>query len=782
MSKKTLKRSLALGALMAFVITGNVWAANMTNQTQADEINENTTKYDVEGAINALESNIVISGNKDATILTINGGAVDAYDAKGVKTSRIVGIGGDFRDTTNESIKIRNIKELNINSSYIGISVGADVNTGFVSLDKPVGKVYIEETVDKTNIKSDSLGIFAGGKNALVQIESKELSIDSNFAVQGNAGATINLGTEKHKIGRLSIVTNDYGLYCSGGSKINVFADTFSLKANEYGIWPKNGTINIGSVENKCGSVNVETNGTNASVFLKNYSGTIGIYGKEVNLINHKEGQNAIWAYSTGTIKIVGEESLYIKGNILGWASKTDIDINTGFDDALAKIEGDIILKANGVPKNDGTINVTLGREGSYLKGSVTKDELAKGSIMLNMNPGTVWDVTGDSIVSAVSGDGATVRVDKFKEAYVKVANGDNATNFTLLGGRSVTDQLDANDPNSSIEKVSSVVDGITFSNYKFEEGSALGEIDAYQEDGVWKFNERTNVTNSNISDVAALGLMAWRSEMNDMNKRLGELRNANGEHGVWVRMVRGETEYEAVKNQYNTYQLGYDEKLSVDKSWTVGMALSYTDGENAFNGGNGESKHKGFAVYGSKLNDDGSFIDLIAKYARLDNDFEVGTEKGDYSTNGYSVSAEYGKRFQQGNGLWIEPQVELTYGQVGSADYMIGKNRAVTQEGMESLVGRIGFSLGKDMKDGNVYARASYLYDFEGETEGSYTDAVGNRRYINDDLGGGWWEVGVGANINLSKATYIYADVEKTFGGEVDTNWQWNLGVRYSF
>lgn len=26
------------------------------------------------------------------------------------------------------------------------------------------------------------------------------------------------------------------------------------------------------------------------------------------------------------------------------------------------------------------------------------------------------------------------------------------------------------------------------------------------------------------------------------------------------------------------------------------------------------------------------------------------------------------------------------------------------------------------------------------------------------------------------------YADVEKTFGGEVDTNWQWNLGVRYSF
>ena len=99
----------------------------------------------------------------------------------------------------------------------------------------------------------------------------------------------------------------------------------------------------------------------------------------------------------------------------------------------------------------------------------------------------------------------------------------------------------------------------------------------------------------------------------------------------------------------------------------------------------------------------------------------------------------------------------------------------------MESLVGRIGFSLGKDIKDGNVYARASYLYDFEGETSTTFSKGVANDT-IKQALGGGWWEVGVGANINLSKATYIYADVEKTFGGEVDTNWQWNLGVRYSF
>ena len=101
-----------------------------------------------------------------------------------------------------------------------------------------------------------------------------------------------------------------------------------------------------------------------------------------------------------------------------------------------------------------------------------------------------------------------------------------------------------------------------------------------------------------------------------------------------------------------------------------------------------------------------------------------------------------------------------------------------VAQDGMDSFIARAGFAFGKDIKDGNIYARASYLYDFDGETKA----VLNGIETLKNDLGGSWWEVGIGANINLSKATYVYADVEKTFGGEVDTNWQWNLGVRYSF
>lgn len=281
--------------------------------------------------------------------------------------------------------------------------------------------------------------------------------------------------------------------------------------------------------------------------------------------------------------------------------------------------------------------------------------------------------------------------------------------------------------------------------------------------------------------EVGALGLISWRNDLDDMNKRLGELRDSKGEHGVWVRMVRGENDYKSLNSQYNTYQLGYDEKLSTDPHWTLGAAFSYTDGDGGYNTGSYEMDHKTLTLYGSKLNDDGSYIDIVGKYSRLNHDLRNTWGDGEYDANGYSIGVEVGKRFQQGNGFWIEPQAQLTYGHVGSANYQAGEIK-VAQEGMESLIGRAGVRFGKDLHNGNVYLRASYLYDFDGETGVTLTNASGKERHFDEDLGGGWCEVGVGTNINLSDATHLYFDIEKTYGGDITTDWKWNAGIRYSF
>lgn len=291
------------------------------------------------------------------------------------------------------------------------------------------------------------------------------------------------------------------------------------------------------------------------------------------------------------------------------------------------------------------------------------------------------------------------------------------------------------------------------------------------------------NTTNVGIASMAAMNLMTWRQENNDLNKRLGELRDSDGENGIWTRMARGEAKYGArgLKNQYNYYQLGYDRK--VGGNWTVGAAYSRTDGTTTFRRGTSDNDHNGFAVYGSYLGNDGSFVDLIGKYVRMDTDYRVngGVGDGSYDADGCSFSAEYGKRFHGQQGFWLEPQAELTYGRVGAVDYTSARGAQIHHASMDSLVARLGFAAGKDIKDGHLYLRASYLYDFDGDTD-VIMRYNGLQESYTDDIGGGWWEVGLGANLNLSEVTHFYMDVEKTYGGDIATPWQWNAGFRYSF
>lgn len=282
-------------------------------------------------------------------------------------------------------------------------------------------------------------------------------------------------------------------------------------------------------------------------------------------------------------------------------------------------------------------------------------------------------------------------------------------------------------------------------------------------------------------AEIGALGLLSWRTELDDMNRRLGELRDSAGEQGLWVRMIRGENDYKSLDSQHNIYQIGYDRKLSSDPHWTLGAAFSYTDGEGSYDTGRFDMSHKTLTLYGSRLNDDGSYIDIVGKYSRLNHDLENTWGDGEYDANGYSLGVEVGKRFTQDSRFWIEPQAQLIYGYVDSASYNAGDIR-VSQDSMQSLIGRAGVRLGKNFDKGNVYLRASYLYDFDGDTGVTFTDAQGRQRSFDQDLGGGWCEVGLGTNVNLSDTTHLYFDIEKTFGSDIAITWQWNAGVRWSF
>ena len=433
--------------------------------------------------------------------------------------------------------------------------------------------------------------------------------------------------------------------------------------------------------------------------------------------------------------------------------------------------------------------DVTVHQLNMKNKSTVTIENGQLNSDQITMDNSTI-DLAGDQQKVNVTTDKllgkGTIATNSLNNKLT--ANDATDANITIKGSRDIADQI----ARDSTGKVAQQLAGVAVNeegksiakSLKTDAGVIAGAYSAQVDENGKVFNEvkSQNKTNLSISKLGALSLMTWRQENNDMNKRLGEIRDSQGEQGIWARMSRGEAKYgsQGVKNQYNYYQLGYDHKIADD--WILGGAFTYTDGENNLVGGCGTNKNTGFAVYGSNLRDDGSFIDLIAKYAHMKNDFDTigGVGIGEYSTNGYALSAEYGKRFQQ-DGFWIEPQAELTYGKVSSADFTTSEGAKVHQDSLDSLVGRLGFSLGKDVKAGNVYVRASYLYDFKGDVAMRMSNGVASDTY-DQDLGGSWWEFGVGTNLNFGKDMHFYFDVERTEGGKVDTPWQWNAGVRLSF
>ena len=75
---------------------------------------------------------------------------------------------------------------------------------------------------------------------------------------------------------------------------------------------------------------------------------------------------------------------------------------------------------------------------------------------------------------------------------------------------------------------------------------------------------------------------------------------------------------------------------------WTVGTAFTYTDGKSTYDLGSADNKANGFVAYGTRMAENGQFVDLIAKHSRLSNDFTVNKDAmaGSFDNNAFRVIA----------------------------------------------------------------------------------------------------------------------------------------------
>lgn len=275
-------------------------------------------------------------------------------------------------------------------------------------------------------------------------------------------------------------------------------------------------------------------------------------------------------------------------------------------------------------------------------------------------------------------------------------------------------------------------------------------------------------------------------------NKRLGEARYSADGDGLWARVrhdrMGKENRYDAKDTMT---ELGYDwtrKKTSFGKH-LQGAALDYMTGDADYKGvdAHSDTKRYGLWLYDTRLGKKGHYTDFVAKIGRFSNKFNLQQEDadsvhGDYHDNYGSLSFEYGRKKPLSSSWYIEPQAQMQYTYLGSADYRTSQGSQVHLAGTDSLIGRIGFRLGRDIGDKTTfYLDANAYHEFLGNQDifanditGTLTDTVHND--------GSWYEAGVGVSTKLNQNTYGFLSFDKGFGPGVEHTWSFEGGLNYKF
>ncbi len=305
-----------------------------------------------------------------------------------------------------------------------------------------------------------------------------------------------------------------------------------------------------------------------------------------------------------------------------------------------------------------------------------------------------------------------------------------------------------------------------------------------------------TSIMSSTRSALTS-SILVWRNDMNDMYKRMGDLR-IGAESGLWARVYGGRISYDAhnvyMKNSYWAAQVGMDKRLA--SGWHVGGAFGYNDGSATYRyGGKGDPKLYTLAAYATRVSEDGQYVDVIAKVGKLSNKFTAYNKydapalrnyvEGKYDTYGYGISAEYGKKIRMGKGF-ITPQAELTWSRLSSDSFAAaapsGESMRVNQSSVNSLIGRLGVVAGVESDKGNFYAKASLFHEFDGDGHILFSEPGKTGKRSSFSLKDTWAEIALGGNYYLSPRSMIYADFTKSFGGDYKVDWRINAGIRFSF
>lgn len=716
---------------------------------------------------------------------------------------------------------------------------------------KPDGTVIegVEKTFDEIDIKMSGesgyrttmlLAARNGGKIS-TEAGTKTVSIintsdsrysnhygttNNNDAVFAYGGSEIDLDADNVYIASIGSTESDFGYRGFITDNAISAKNTDHSVAGDNTVNVSGGTVQIigdidfsGSTKEGKDTVNLSLSGSD-SYWYGNVKGA-----DEDNIANISLSNGAEWIYRyQGKLDLdvtMGGETFSIKndGNHL-----QNLSLNGG----IVNLDDDEIknIYANTVVKN-GEEEYKLEDYFKGLNTDLTEDVNAGGflgylqlfSILVQVNS----DVNHQSVkIDNLTGSGGIFKadIDWLSNNGVKQETDTSDYIYITNSEEGSTQTLDFEQSKANLDKMN-VGDKLYFANVGDGDTSfttVYGDNWTYNEAGkIYDYNygvgsEKNNTdwyiglnsksAESNPNFSVAKGAMyagyALGTELDTLNKRMGEARYLEEDDGVWVRYRHSKTGWDdTYETNGDMFQLGFDNEVTEkDGKHYRGVAIDYTDADTNIMGISGEGEHERYAIslYDTWLGEKGHYRDLVLRGGRINSDYDVsgafssGYEDigGDYHQWFGSISAEWGRKNDMGTGWYFEPQVQAQLARIGGASYVSDSGVDVDQDGATSLIGRAGFRIGREYvkdngKHDNFYIKADLLHEFAGDKSFSLTGNDGryDKEYDGQET---WCDVGIGADISLGKNSYFWADVERTFGADFDNTWQINGGFRWEF
>ncbi|MBT0860006.1 autotransporter outer membrane beta-barrel domain-containing protein [Campylobacter coli] len=282
--------------------------------------------------------------------------------------------------------------------------------------------------------------------------------------------------------------------------------------------------------------------------------------------------------------------------------------------------------------------------------------------------------------------------------------------------------------------------------------------------------------------------VLNYIAEWNNMQKRMGELRDNPYAYGFWLRSFGGRLSDQNSNGNYFEIQAGLDKQSEFSNfNLYSGLMLNYTQTKLNSSSLDITSKGYGLGQYLSFLFQNDLYLDFVLRYVRYQNDMSasflpnVNLPLNTGISNNIITSLELGYRKYLQN-FYLEPQIEFISGYVDNI-HLHNENVDIKLDSYIPLVLKSTLFIGvNNIKDTKLNLRAGlgYMGDLKKSGQKTFTDNLGTRHF--DGLKDDRIFINLNTSYEINRNTRLSLDFEKSFLGDLNIDWSMNANLRYSF